>query len=423
MDLAPRTVVAGAIRAVLSEARETTGREPDGGWLGAIEQRVGQMARLSLKPVINATGVVLHTNLGRAPLAGPARDAVQAGSGYSTLEYDLDAGTRGSRQDHTRALLCELTGAEDALVATNAAAALFLLVNTLADTGESIVSRGELVEIGGSFRIPEILRRSGTVLIEVGTTNRTRPRDYVLAISPRTRLILKVHRSNFEMQGFVAEATLPQLVELARERGISVVHDVGSGLLLSLDEYGLSGEPLVRDSVRTGATVVFSGDKLLGGPQAGIVVGPAALVDRAARNPLARALRPDKLTVAALEATLQLYRDPAVALSSVPVLSMLTAPPDVLRERAERLAALLPGSTMQPGASAAGGGSFPHARLPTTLVCIASDDCDALIAALRRHTPPVIARVEEGQVVFDPRTIGDDELEIVAAALGGKGDG
>jgi L-seryl-tRNA(Ser) seleniumtransferase len=342
---------------------------------------------------------------------------MHAVAGYSTLEYDVDAGTRGSRQGHTHALLCELTGAEDALVATNAAAALFLLVNTLADAGESIVSRGELVEIGGSFRIPEILRRSGTVLIEVGTTNRTRIRDYVLAISPRTRLILKVHRSNFEMQGFVAEATLAELVELARERGITVVHDVGSGLLLSLDEYGLSGEPLVRDSVQAGAVVVFSGDKLLGGPQAGIVVGPAAVVERAAKNPLARALRPDKLTVAALEATLRLYRDPTVAISTVPVLSMLTVSPDVLRERAAHLAALLPGSTMRPGASAVGGGSFPQARLPTTLVCITPDDCDALVAGLRRHAPPVIARVEGGQVVFDPRTMANDELEIVAVAV------
>jgi L-seryl-tRNA(Ser) seleniumtransferase len=417
LDRAPRAVVLDAIRAALADARRQGGEAPQVGWVNVIEQRVLERSRLSLKRVINATGVVLHTNLGRAPLADTAIKAVEGALGYSTLEFDLEGGTRGSRQDHVGELLRELTGAEAALVTTNAAAALLLVLNALAEGGETIVSRGELVEIGGAFRIPEILAKSGSLLVEVGTTNRTRLRDYELAVSPRTSLILKVHRSNFELSGFVTEPSVEELVGLGRKRGIPAVHDVGSGLLIPLDAYGLSGEPLVRDSVTAGACAVFSGDKLLGGPQAGVIVGPADTVERAARNPLARALRPDKTTLAALEATLSLYRDPERALREIPALAMLTAEAPALKRRARKLARRIPGAETEPGASTVGGGAFPGSELPTTLVALAVDSCDAFLAALRAHDPPVIALARDDRVVFDVRTLREDEVAIAAQAV------
>jgi L-seryl-tRNA(Ser) seleniumtransferase len=371
----------------------------------------------SLRRVINATGVVLHTNLGRAPLADAARLAVADVLRYSTLEFDLDEGARGSRQDHTRDLLCALTGAEDALVVNNAASAVMLLLNACATGGETVVSRGELVEIGGAFRIPEILARSGTALVEVGTTNRTRVRDYELAVSPRTRVFLKVHRSNFEIRGFASEASVDELVALGRHRRIPTVHDIGSGLLLSLEAFGLRGEPMVRDSVAAGAVTVFSGDKLLGGPQAGIIVGPAAVVQLAAKSPLARAFRPDKTTLAALEATLHLYRDPGRALAEIPTLAMLTATPDALKRRARRLARKIPGSRTEQGLSTVGGGSFPGSALPTTLVALDVPACDRFLQELRAQDPPVIARATDQTVVLDARTIQDDELGLVARAV------
>ncbi len=414
---APRAVVVEAARDVLADARRSGDATPADGWLARVERRVVGATTPSLVRVVNATGVVLHTNLGRAPLAPAARRQVVAALGYSTLELDRGAGSRGSRQAHTRELLRRLTGADDAIVVNNAASALLLVLGALADGGETIVSRGELVEIGGAFRIPEILARSGSVLVEVGTTNRTWLRDYALAVSPRTRLILKVHRSNFELRGFVAEAGLEELVALGRERGSPVVHDVGSGLLMSLEPWGLRGEPLVPDSTRAGATVVFSGDKLLGGPQAGIVAGPAEVVRTASSSPLARALRPDKTTFAALEATLALYRDPEIAVRDIPVLAMLTASAATLKRRAARIARRIPGAATAPGQSAVGGGSFPGAELPTTLVTVPCAACDALLARLREHEPPVIARAQDGRVVLDVRTLADDELDIVADAV------
>jgi L-seryl-tRNA(Ser) seleniumtransferase len=414
---APRAVVVDAVRDVLADARRSGDALPDDGWLERVRHRVANAVTPSLVRVVNATGVVLHTNLGRAPLAPAARRQVAEALGYSTLELDREAGARGSRQAHTRALLQRLTGAEDAIVVNNAASALLLTLAALADGGETIVSRGELVEIGGAFRIPDILARSGSVLVEVGTTNRTRLRDYALAVSPRTRLILKVHRSNFELRGFVAEAGLEELVALGRERGIPVVHDVGSGLLLSLAAWGLEGEPLVPDSIRAGATVIFSGDKLLGGPQAGIVAGPADILGALSSSPLARALRPDKTTFASLEATLGLYRDPEIAVRDIPVLAMLTASPTTLKRRAARLARRIPGAGTAPGRSAVGGGSFPGAELPTTLVTVTAAACDTLLARLRAHVPPVIARAQDGRVVLDVRTIADDEFDIVASAV------
>lgn len=418
-QFAPRSVVVDAVREVLDAARKDRRGEPANGWLAAVRAAVEHRMRPALRRVVNATGVVLHTNLGRAPLAALARQAVQDALGYATLEYDLDTGDRGSRGRPVADLLCELTCAEAATVATNAAAALLLVLNTLADGAETIVSRGELIEIGGSFRLPEILGKSGSVLVEVGTTNRTRVRDYALAISPRTRAILKVHRSNFRMQGFVEETPLEQLAGLGRERDIPVVHDVGSGLLIPLDRWGLTGEPLVGDSARAGAVVVCSGDKLVGGPQAGLVVGPCAVVERVAQNPLARAVRPDKVTLAALEATLRLYRDPDLAVREIPVLQMLTADLGRLRARAHRLAAALPGSSVHDGRSVVGGGAFPDAVLPSAVVRVPAARPEALVAALRAYDPPVIARIEDDGIVFDSRTIADDEIEIVVAAVHG----
>ncbi len=421
-ETAPRDLVVSAIREILDDARSNNGAPPQDGWLAEIRRTVESKQRPSLVPVINATGVVLHTNLGRAPLAAAAREAVVRAAGYNTLEYDVDAGERGSRQTHLRELLTEITGAEDALVVTNAAAATVVVLNALAAGGETIVSRGELVEIGGSFRIPDILEKSGSVLIEVGTTNRTKLGDYVGAISPRTKCALKVHRSNFRLSGFVTEVQTEELVETMSSRNIPVVHDVGSGLLVDLAEYGLTDEPLVQDVVQTGATAVFSGDKLLGGPQAGIIAGPKDVIQKAAVNPFTRAMRPGKMVIAALEATLRLYRDRSAALERIPTLAMLTADPVVLHDRAEALAGRIEGAVIVPGTSSVGGGSFPDAELRTTLLSIPTDHPDAFLARLRRHDPPVIARADQGCVLLDPRTIQDgEEKDVVKAIVGAQG--
>ena len=414
----PREVVVDSIRAVLDAARAEGGVAPSFGWIEAITRRADERNRPTLVRVVNATGVVLHTNMGRAPLAAAAYRAAEQALGYSTLEFDLDTGERGSRQQRVRALLREVTGAADGFAVNNAAAAVFLLLNTLAANGETIVSRGELVEIGGSFRIPEILKKSGSTLVEVGTTNRTRLGDYALAINPRTRLLLKVHQSNFVVVGFTEETALEDLVRLGDPRGVPTVHDVGSGLLVDLSAHGLTGEPLVRDSVKAGATTVFSGDKLVGGPQAGIIVGPTDVIERAKSNPLARVLRPDKFTIAALEATLAIYRDPRNALKEIPALSMLVMDAETIRQRAEHLAAMLQGTTTRPGESAVGGGAFAGVRLPSTLVALEADSPQAMLAALRRQDPPVIARAGGGNVLFDVRTVRDEEFPEIASAVG-----
>lgn len=411
----PAAVLTDAVREVIAAARAQ--QQPPADWVGAVRARLAARERPSLTRVINATGVVLHTNLGRAPLADRALAAMREAAGYSALEYELDEGTRGSRQRHTQALLTSLTGAEDALVTVNAASAVLLALAALAADGDTLVSRGELVEIGGGFRIPEILARSGSRLVEVGTTNRTRIADYEQALGPDTRCVLKVHRSNFSMQGFVADVDVPALTALATPRGLPVVHDVGSGLLLDLTPWGLSGEPRVVPSVAAGALTIFSGDKLLGGPQAGVIAGPAALVRRLAADPLARAVRPDKMTLAGLEATLAVYRDPAEARRTIPVLRMLTAEPAELRRRARRLARRIPGARCEPGESVVGGGAFPHASLPTTLVVVPAKPVDSLRAALRDWDPPVIARSGDDAVLLDVRTMVDDEFAIVARAL------
>ena len=422
LQTAPRNVVVAAVREVLTAARDRSA-EPPADWAAEVGRRVALRTTPSLQPVINATGVVLHTNLGRAPLAAAALAAIHASAaGYSTLEYDLASGQRGSRVDHCRGLLAELTGAEDALAVNNAAGALVLALNQVADGREVIISRGELIEIGGSFRIPEILEKSGAILREVGTTNRTHLDDYTAALSPRSGAILTVHQSNFEQRGFVTAPEARALAELAHRHQLPYLYDIGSGLLADLSPWGLSTEPRVSDAVASGADLVlFSGDKLLGGPQAGCLVGQRNLVSQCRSNPFARAFRADKLTLAALEATLTLYHDPDEARREIPVLAMLTADSRSLAERAHRLAALLPRTRTQlvPGESAVGGGSFPGAVLPTFLVAIdpGAAGADALALRLRTGAPPVVARVGDGKLLLDPRTLRDDDLPRVARAV------
>jgi L-seryl-tRNA(Ser) seleniumtransferase len=391
--------------------------------------------------VINATGVVLHTNLGRAPLAAAAVDAiVRVAQGFSNLEYDLESGARGSRYVHCAELLRELTGAEDALVVNNGAAALVLVLNTIAEGRDAIVSRGELVEIGGAFRVPDILARSGARLVEVGTTNRTHVDDYVKAMTPKTRALLKVHRSNFRVTGFTAEVDASELAQLGRAGGAASLYDLGSGLLLDLSRWGLTGEPLVRDAVASGVDlVVFSGDKLLGGPQAGIMLGAKPAIEACRADPLARAVRADKYTLAALEATLALYRDPERARTEIPTLRMLTEDVAAIKDRGE---AIIEGvrrkgvggndvgkkaytAELVEGFSEVGGGSFPEAKLPTWLVQLKADTltADSLIQRLRASDPPVIARIENDHVVLDPRTILPDQVATVAQAVAGALDG
>jgi len=382
---------------------------------GAAAERLARLARPSLRRVINATGVVLHTNLGRAPLAPAAVARVsEVAAGYSNLEYDLESGDRGSRGAHVESLLCELSGAEAALAVNNNAAAVMLALAALAGGGEVLVSRGELVEIGGSFRIPDILAHSGATLVEVGTTNRTRLADYAEAIGERTTAILRVHRSNFRIVGFTEQPGAGELAALARERGIAMVDDLGSGALGEVH-----GEPTVRAAVAAGPDLVCcSGDKLLGGPQAGILFGRAATVERCRRHPLARALRLDKLQLAALEATLRLHRDEGP--EALPALAMIEAPEQQLRQRAEAMAAAIgPNAAVGSGSGTPGGGSLAEVGLegPVCRVKPGEAGADALLARLREHEPPVIARIVEGRVVLDPRTISDEEATIAAGAV------
>ncbi len=422
LNAAPRNAVVAAVRATIDAARRRRSGPPED-WAQEIEERLRLDTARSLRPVLNATGVVLHTNLGRAPLAPAAWQAMRSvAEDYSTLEYDLATGSRGHRADHCRRLLAELTGAEDGLAVNNAAGALVLALNALAAGGRVLISRGELIEIGGAFRIPEIMEKSGCVLVEVGTTNRTHLADYERALSGASA-ILTVHRSNFEQSGFVATPAPAELAALAASAGIPYLYDVGSGLLADLSPWGLTTEPRVPDAVATGADLVlFSGDKLLGGPQAGCLVGHMAAIARCRSNPFARALRADKFTLAALAATLGLYRDPAGAIASIPVLAMLTLAPMELARRAAALAAELPQSfnpTLQPGSSAVGGGSFPGAMLPTTLVALDGGALGAngLALRLRLGDPPVIARVEDDRVLLDPRTLPVDRFGEITGAL------
>ncbi len=415
------------VRAALANGAMPSGFEEPEWYAAPTEARLAREERPSLRRVINATGVVLHTNLGRAPLPDAAREALDRLSrGYSNLEYELGDGRRGSRYSHCVGLLRELTGAEDALVVNNNAAAVVLALNTLSRGREAVVSRGELVEIGGSFRVSEIMARSGVVLREVGATNRTHRSDYEAAIGAETGMIVKVHRSNFRMSGFTSDVPAAELVGVARGRGVPLLHDLGSGLLLDPERAGLPPEPTVRQAVADGADVVtLSGDKLLGGPQAGIVLGRNELVERMRRNPLCRALRVDKLTLAALEATLALYREPEHAVAAIPTLRMLASNGATLRGRASTLASRLRERAARvevqllEGSSAVGGGAYPDIELATTLVALRVDHLgpDAFLACLREQDPPVVARIQEDRVVLDCRTIQPGEEDAVIEAV------
>ncbi|MDX2139605.1 MAG: L-seryl-tRNA(Sec) selenium transferase [Chloroflexota bacterium] len=359
----------------------------------------------TLRPVINATGVIIHTNLGRAPLSEAAIAAVQAvAGGYSTLEYDIVTGKRGSRLTHPERLLCLLTGAEAALVVNNTAAALVLLLSALARKREVVLSRGQAVEIGGGFRVPEIMQQSGARLIEVGTTNRTRAADYERAINERTALLMRVHSSNFKQIGFTEDTPIADIARIAHAHGVYAVDDLGSGALLDTAAYGLAHEPTAQESIAAGMDLVaFSGDKLLGGPQAGILLGRRALIDKLKRHPLARAVRADKMTLAALVATLLHYRK-GEAVTHIPVWHMMARPLADIRAQAEAWAAAVGGEVVA-GESTVGGGSLPGATLPTALLALDVRGAEAFAGRLRAADPPIIARIADGHVLFDPRTV------------------
>lgn len=399
-----------AARSVIAQAREEIRAGADPGDLTArLHEELRAARRPQLRRVLNATGVVVHTNLGRAPLPAAALERVaDAARRYSNLEYDLLEGARGSRQDHVAAILRRLTGAEAALVVNNNAAALLLALAALAEGREVVVSRGELIEIGDGFRIPDVLARSGARLVEVGTTNRTRAADYERAVGDATALLLRVHPSNFRVVGFSERPTLAELAAVARRREVALVDDLGSGALVELAD-----EPTARDALAAGADLVcFSGDKLLGGPQAGIVAGRADLVERLRRHPLHRALRIDKLGLAALEGTLLLYLEPERALREVPVLRMLHEDAAVVRARAERLAQAL-GGDVEETVGRVGGGALPLHELPSFACAVE----EGLAAPLRAHEPPVVGVVRDGRLLLDCRTLADDELDEVAAAV------
>ncbi|MFQ5340017.1 MAG: L-seryl-tRNA(Sec) selenium transferase [Anaerolineae bacterium] len=442
------------VRSVLEQTRgEILAGHPAPGHqelAGIIARRVQAALRPSLRPVINATGVIIHTNLGRAPLSAAAIAAMQeVGAGYSNLEYDLVAGQRGSRYTHATELLRRLTGAEAALVVNNNAAATLLILTALARGREVIISRGQLVEIGGGFRIPEVMAQSGARLVEVGTTNKTYLRDYAAAITEETALLMRVHTSNFRVTGFTHETSIEELVALGQERGVPVLDDLGSGSLLDTTAFGLMPEPTVQASIqacpeappevppelvegldegpgrRAGADLVcFSGDKLLGGPQAGIIVGRAELVERIKRFPMTRALRVDKTTLAGLQATLLSYLR-GVATQEIPVWRMISASAEALRERAQAWADHLgaAGAVVKvvPAESTVGGGSLPGETLSGYALAVVVDSPDSLSASLRASDPPVIARIENDQVLLDPRTVLPEQdeqlLHIVAAAI------
>jgi len=388
----------------------------------AAERKTG------LQRVINATGVIIHTNLGRAPLSAAARAAVAAASGYCTLEYDLATGKRGRRGARAEALLAKLTGAESALIVNNCAAAAFLTLTVLAGGGECVISRGELVEIGGDFRIPDVMKQAGTTLIEVGTTNRTRTSDYENAINENTRLIARVHPSNYRIIGFTAAPTVAELAGLAHKHGLVFYEDAGSGALPDLSQFGLDGEPRISDSISAGTDVVtFSGDKLLGGLQTGLIVGRAEVIEKLRKHPLYRVLRVDKLVYAALEATLESYLQ-STELEDIPVLKMLSLTKEQLAERTSRFVENLRGKLgldsavsfdIVPGNSAVGGGAAPEAALETSLIVLTHKTLSAnqLEEKLRLSEPPVIARVSDGKVVLDLRTVSEDEEDELSASL------
>jgi L-seryl-tRNA(Ser) seleniumtransferase len=374
--------------------------------LEQVYQHTTTTLQPSLRPLINATGVIIHTNLGRAPLSAAALSAMQTvGAGYSNLEYDLEAGERGSRYTHLTNLLCRLTGAEAALAVNNNAAAIYLVLTALAIGREVIVSRGQAVEIGGGFRIPDVLRQSGARLVEVGTTNRTYAHDYQAAITEQTALLMRIHSSNFRMLGFTHETTLAELAEVAKPHGLLVVDDLGSGTLLATAPYGLAAEPTIQQSIEAGADLVtFSGDKLLGGPQAGLIVGRKAAISQLQRHPLMRALRIDKTTLAGLEATLLAYLR-GTATSEIPVWQMISAAPEEIYSRAVHVCDQIGTGKVIACTSAIGGGSLPGETLPSFALALDPLHAEACAYQLRMGDPAVVTRIHEGQVLFDLRTV------------------
>lgn len=421
-----RPVVGKAVRVALEAERERIlgGAEP---WererlLEAVAAAVRRAVRASLEPVINATGVIVHTNLGRAPLSEAARAAMDAVAvAYSNLEFDLEAGRRGSRYGHAAELLTSLTGAEDALVVNNNAAALLLILTALARGREVVISRGQLVEIGGGFRIPEVMAQSGARLVEVGTTNRTYITDYANAVGEETAALLRIHWSNFRIVGFTHQASLEELVALGRERGIPLIDDLGSGALLDTAPYGLAHEPAAQESVEAEAELIcFSGDKLLGGPQAGIILGRSQWIEQLREHPLARAVRVDKTTLAGLQATLLHYLR-GEAEEKIPVWRMISQDADGLRERADAWVSTLAEDGIEAevigGRSPVGGGSLPEETLPTWLVSLAVPSADRLSRRLREGSPPVVGRVDDGRLILDPRTVLAEQDEALISGL------
>jgi len=433
----PKSVLVEAIRQAIDQYRSRllSGNLPDDGEEAVlravcdeVKQRITDASKPKLQQVINATGIVIHTNLGRSLLAAEAVENLERIAGkHSNLEFDLSLGKRGSRHDAVSDILCSLTGAEAAIAVNNNAGAVLLCLDTIARNTEVIVSRGELVEIGGSFRIPDVMAKSGTKLKEVGTTNRTHLADYEKAIESDTGLLLKVHTSNYAIEGFTREVPLTELVGLGRRYGIPVMKDLGSGTLIDFRRYGLIREPTVQEVVAAGPDLItFSGDKLLGGPQAGIILGKEDILASIKGNPLARALRIDKLTLAGLESTLRLYRDPEAAVDAIPTLRMLTMPIESIEHRADILLRMLSslgdtGLSVRKTAaySRAGGGSLPRLKLPTFCIelTMGGMSANSVERQLREHTPPIIGRIEEGMLLMDPRTLNTDELEIIANAI------
>jgi L-seryl-tRNA(Ser) seleniumtransferase len=422
-----RSVTAEIRSLVRSNSFTTTNGDYAEGLLAEAVRRMEISARsegaAGIRSVINATGVLLHTNLGRAPLSEAARMAIDEAARYCTVEYDVESGARGGRGARVESLLKDLTGAEDALVVNNCAAAALLILTVLAGDGETIVSRGELVEIGGDFRVPDVMASSGTRMIEVGTTNRTHLEDYARAINANTRLIMRVHPSNYRIVGFASSPGVAELASLAHEAGLALYEDAGSGQLNDLRKYGVVDEPIVREIVESGADVVsFSGDKLLGSAQAGLIVGKRAIISRLRKHPLYRALRSDKLRLAALEATLLSFqRD--VADGEVPVVQMLAATAEEVEQRARSVVEGIPQTglvlELQAGESAIGGGAGPTSNLPTTLIAISHPNKTAqeIERQLRTASPPIIARISEGKVLLDLRTVFSDQLEALRNAL------
>lgn len=439
LKIHPRTVVVEAIRRGLGRLREEILNRSDlsaseetlfafENLLPLFQKEIGLQVQPRLRRVINATGIVIHTNLGRAPLHPLAlKQMIEVAKGYSNLEYDLARGERGDRYSHVEEILCRLSGAESALVVNNNAGAVLLCLNTLAEGREVVISRGELVEIGGAFRIPDVMKRSGAFLKEVGTTNRTHLKDYQRAIGPQSALLLKVHTSNFRVMGFTSDVSLDELIQLGREHHLPVMEDLGSGCFVDLSRYGLEKEPTVQEAIRTGVDLVtFSGDKLLGGPQAGIILGKKDILDSVKVNPLTRALRIDKLTLAALESTLLLHIDEKRAMAEIPTLQMLGLNMGKLKSRGRRLLIRLQGKvgktiqmTLKEDVSQVGGGALPLQELSTIILSMKSPDrsVNSLEESLRKSDPPIISRISKEELIFDMRTVSDEEIPLLAAGI------